>query len=168
MTANEAYQQYIDNPTSENYEELGKALIPWIEAIVAKVFGERVHSLQDAVGDALYNVLAKLTSFDSNKNSFHMWVYATTYNACIDELRHHSDRKEIRLVDIDGTTEPVDRLFLKSLIAQLSERERELVELKMDGVPNEDIAQELGFATQTVKNKWGLLQQKLRTQVGGG
>jgi RNA polymerase sigma factor (sigma-70 family) len=172
MKVNEAYQQYIADPTPKNYDELGKALSTWIPAIAAGVFGSRYNLLQDAVGNAMYNVLANLTSFDPTKNSFHMWVYAITYNACMDKLRQDADLRhrgvELQLERDNPVYQPIDKLFLKQLKAQLSEKERTLLEFKMDGFTFERIAQELNSTENAVECRWRRLQQKLRTLSGGG
>ena len=171
MKVNLAYQKYHDNPSPENYEQLGIALYKYIKAIIATKFGRHFDALVEATGEAALEVYKDLPNFDLSKGNFSTWVYTVTYNTCLDMRRSHLQRKEQILPDWDGdvSLKPkyIGRLFLESLVAKLSIEEQRLVKYKIEGYENEDIAQELNLAVQTVKNKWGLVQHKLRTQRGG-
>jgi RNA polymerase sigma factor (sigma-70 family) len=171
---NQTYQAYQDNPTSENYEALGSALMTFIEATIVRTHGSQFRELEDAVGEACLKVFEGLPSFNSERSGFSTWVYTVTENACIDTLRKRNGQQEEELDTATLNEQSYDfyndmdaKLDLEKRIKKLSKDEQELVELKMHGFSNEEIAAELDTTVDGVKGQWKRLQQKLRTQGGG-
>jgi RNA polymerase sigma factor (sigma-70 family) len=171
---NEAYQAHKDNPTSENYEALGLALMTFIEATIVRTHGSQFRELEDAVGEACLKVFEGLSSFDSKKSGFSTWVYTVTEHACIDALRRRNGQQEEELDTATLNDQSYDfykdmdaRLDLEKRVKELSKEEQELVELKMHGFSNDEIAAELDTTENAVKGQWKRITLKLRTPLGG-
>lgn len=171
---NETYQKYKDNPTSDNYEEFGKALMSFIAATIVRTHGSQFSELDDAVGEACVKVFEGLPSFNSERSGFSTWVYTVTCNACVDTLRKRNGQQEETLdlsvlesQSYDFYKDTDSRIDLEKRIKKLSKEERELVEMKVHGFSNAEIAAELDTTEGYVKVKWGRVTEKLRT-LGGG
>ena len=171
---NETFQKYKDNPTSENYEILGTALMSFIEATIVRTHGSQFRELEDTVEDACLKVFEGLPSFNPEKSGFSTWVYTVTENVCIDALRKRKGQQEeeldintLRDQSYDFYKDMDAKLDLGKRIKKLSKEEQELVKMKMHGFSNDEIAAELDTTEGYVEVKWGRILRKLRT-LGGG
>jgi RNA polymerase sigma factor (sigma-70 family) len=166
---NQTYQAYLDDPTSENYETLGEALMRFVEATIVRTHGSQFPELEDAVGEACLDVIKGLPSFNPAKSSFSTWVYNVTTNSCLDALRKRNGQQEEELDTDVLKSQSYDfyrnldaKLDMNKLIAQLSKDEQELIEMKMHGFSNEEIAAELDTTLDGVKGQWKRLIPKLK------
>lgn len=155
----------------EAWERLGEDLYHYIPLVINRQFPEWWAYLQeDGTGEALSKVLAGIHTFDPTKGDFKKWVYGVTVNMCIDMLRQRRHRHEIQYFGHEDRVVNEGygaKLALAKLREGLTEEENELIDYKLDGVSSENIAVNMDKAEQTIKNKWGLLQEKLRTLRGG-
>ncbi|SRR6266550_1679319 len=167
----EAYEYYCREPSPQAREVLGGALFSFIKATIASNFGDRFDSVQDAIGGSAVKVLTHIDDPKYTIKDICNFTTSVTCNTVIDMRRAHKKRKEQVLLEEERCSlkpQYLRKLILDSVLAKLSEDERKLVEMKTYGVPNKEIAQEFGIQTQSLKNRWAVLQQKLRTLLGGG
>lgn len=163
---NKTYLTYRNNPTSDNYEALGAGLLSFVKATIANQFSRYFTSLEDAVGEACLEIIKDLPGYDLTKGSFTNWVYGVTCHTCLDMLRKEKGRME---EDIEEGNKIIsnfgveDKLIVRSLMGKLSPHEKRIVEMKMYGLSNEEIAQEIGTTEGYVKIKWNRILERLRT-----
>jgi len=152
------------------HNRLGEDLYYYIRRIIRREFPEWKLNLEDGIGEASHNIFKGIATFDATKGSFKQWVYGITVNACIDLLRTRQRRREVEYFGVEDVVEHTDReakLALDKLRENLTEAENDFIDAKLHGMSNEELAVELGLSEQTIKNKWGLLLEKLRTRGGG-
>lgn len=172
MKTNEAYSNWVaaaqvsPEALAKARDELGEALFYYIRAIIASNFGNRFNYLEDALGESAHKIISHIGEYNSAKGNFASWVYGVTVNTCTDMLRLKTRQSEQVLTDSPlYATKPThfERLFLETLLKDLDEDERELLDLKANDVSNEDIAAQFDTSEGAIKMKWSRLQEKLRT-----
>lgn len=130
---------------------------------------------RDLAHDILVKAFLNVASFAGN-SSFSTWVYAITYNRCIDFLRNKQKQKQDLVEDItkihdqeedDEITEKqvlemeIDRL--KTLIFQLSEEDRAILLMKyQDEMQISDIETVLQITTSAVKMRLKRARDRLK------
>jgi len=171
LKVKDAYDNWKLEHSEQARNQLGESLFYFIKATIANNFGKRFNYLEDAVGESASKVLLYIANPKVQIDDICNFVTAVTCNTCLDMLRRRQKRDEqILLDDGTGAIKPryIDKLLLETLLKKLSNQEKELVELKMDGISNENIALELNTTVDGVKGRWKRLLPYLRTQVGGG
>jgi RNA polymerase sigma factor (sigma-70 family) len=166
VTINEVYATYKQDPTLENYEELGRSLVQYIRAVIAKEFGNRYYALEDVVGEVAIKVLRSLAQYDENKGSLASWIYGIVVNTCLDMRRSHTSKQEERLIGNETKIEPGDRLTLQLICKKLPKVDQRLVKLKLAGFSTRAIACALQLKETTVDVRWFRVQDKLRALMG--
>lgn len=162
---NEAYKIYLSNQSPENYEIFGESLHTFVWAVLRKRF---INITEDNIQDGLVKVLEGLSSFDASKADFAVWVQGVVCNNKIDALRKRKGIEEVELDPHESYEENyVEHLALKKIRETLSPEENKLIELKLEGLSNEDVAAELDTTEGYVKQMWNRIVRKLRT-LGGG
>ena len=168
VTIDEVYKTYKQNPTPENHEELGRALIQYINAIIAKEFGNRYYALVDVIGEATVKILRSLDLYyDESKGSLASWIYGIVVNTCLDMRRSHTSKQEERLIGNETKLEPEDKLTLQLACKKLDKVDQKLIKLKLAGFSTRAIAGALRMKETTIDVRWYRIQEKLRT-LGGG
>lgn len=170
MLINLAYQQWKEKPCKLTEDQLGSALFNYAKAIVSSEFGNRTHFLEDAVGEASHKVYSNLSNFDPQKAQFNTWVHTIVYNTCIDMLRAKSALKEQKLVneeDFGYEHRFIKKFSLTQLTKKLNFQEKWMLQAKLDGVSDTEIAELLFISKSNAKIRWVRLMRKLRTLVGG-
>ncbi len=130
---------------------------------------------QDLSHDILVKAFLKISSFQGN-SSFSTWIYAITYNNCIDFLRK---KQKTRVVDYDDITESFDievedevenkKLFeieverLLELLYELNEDDRAIILMKyQDEMSIEDIRTALNLSPSAAKMRLKRARDRLR------
>ena len=170
MKLNEAYKEWKDAPSTDTYNQLGESLFRFIQATIATEFRSRYEELRDAVGEVICEIMKDIGSYDPSKGSFSNWVYGITCHTCMDMRRQKISRREqVLLENGTGSIKPTyeDRLLLKTIISKLSEEDQRLIQLKLEGHSNEEIAFRFQINTGAVKMKWIRIVDRLRT-IGVG
>jgi RNA polymerase sigma factor (sigma-70 family) len=169
MNLNESYSQYISNPNIETYESFGAALLKYIKSLVWTFFKGKL-VIEDAVGESIIQVLEDLDTYEADKASFAVWVKQVVDTTCLDMIRKKMNRREQAYIgneNHDPTIRQHGKLILKELVGRLELNDRVLVQYKLDGLSDGEIAGALNIPVGTVKSRWSSVKNKLRT-LGGG
>jgi RNA polymerase sigma-70 factor (ECF subfamily) len=152
------YDRYFDDIFRFCYYRLGN----WQEA-------------EDATGDIFANALAGLGRYRAGDlpGSFRSWLFAIARNAVADRhrsnARHPSDSLDVAAEILDGAPTP-EEAALKSdnhqhvlhLLAQLKPAQRDLLQLRLAGLRNAEIAGILGRSHDAVRKEQSRIVQALR------
>ena len=143
------------------------------------VFAHRFVQDEDIVKDIVQDVFVKIwntvTEFESEK-SMKVYFYLSTKNACFDHLKKEKRRnlssdinEEIGIEDkvvIDEIIREETYRILEDAIIQLPEKAQEVIRLNLNGLSNQEIAEELDVSINTVKTHKLLAFRKLREIFG--
>ena len=171
MTLNEAYEAYQNKQTPDNYELFGEALMKFIKATVLIKFGTRQPDfIDDTCGEIILHVFEKLPLYRKDKAQFSTWVYMLAVHKGIDGIRREGRNPTTPFTGLESDEpelEWINKVALLKLQKGLTVPENRLVDLKLQGLEQGEIARELGVEEETVKKRWTRLQERLRTLVGG-
>lgn len=152
------------------HAKLGTDLYHYLRGIIRQEFPKWQEYLEDGIGEASHEIFKSLDSFDPTKGSFKQWVYGVTVYTCRDLLRKRNKRREIQYYGHEDAVEHPDheaRLTLKKLREGLAPEDNELIDLKLHGATNEEIAIAINTTEDSIKSKWKRLCEELRTHGGG-
>jgi len=129
---------------------------------------------EDIVKDTFVKLWQKHTDFDSSQN-IKAFLYISTRNACLNFLRHlqvkESSRKELIYLEEEKGEELVLNQMIRaelmqeiySEIEKLPERRREVFKMAyLEGMKNEEIADQMNISIHTVKEHKGKALYSLR------
>jgi len=152
------YDRYFDDIFRFCYYRLGN----WQEA-------------EDAAGDIFANALAGLSRYRSGDlpGSFRSWLFAIARNGVSDRhrisFRHPSDSLDAAAEILDGAPTPEEaaresdnREYMLRLLAQLKPAQRDLLQLRLAGLRNAEIARILGRSHDAVRKEQSRIVQTLR------
>ncbi|ERJ57618.1 RNA polymerase sigma factor [Sphingobacterium paucimobilis] len=143
-----------------------------------------LHALQkidsEQAEDAVHDVLAKL--WDSRQEfivqiSVRAYLYTALRNRIIDILIHSNHgQKYINSLKSYASSFVVEKtdyrvrekMFLEQIdqvMAEFSEREQQLLKLRMEGYKNPEIAEQLGISEKTVRNQYSAILKKLKSKL---
>lgn len=171
MKLNDAYKNWIDNPDEATYEELGKALLIYIRLETQRLFRTRCNRVEqeDLRGEAVIRVLSNIKNFNCG-STFATWVTRIIFNEGERMLGKLGATKAQGLVgneSYDPRPSLNEKIALKQLTSRLSQDEQDLVKLKMEGLDDEGVAEELCIPLGTAKSRWNSIKLRLRTLAGG-
>lgn len=92
---------------------------------------------EDATHDILFKVYLKLSTF-SNKSKFSTWVFAITYNFCVDHLKKQTKMVAELTKYIDEEGNDVDDDDLMNSEQDLMTLQADRIKLLMHQIPNEE------------------------------
>jgi RNA polymerase sigma-70 factor (ECF subfamily) len=132
---------------------------------------------EDATSQTFLKALAKLASFNPEAGSFRSWLFTIANNTMHDQSRRSAQWK---LHSIDSATHLPDRtpspeeqavanesrLSVREAVAQLSEDQRQVVELRMAGLTGPEIAKALGRSHGAVRTAQRRAVIRLQTLLG--
>ena len=134
---------------------------------------------EDATSDIFANVLANLPRFrsDGEEDSFRCWLFMIARHAVSNRRRDHArhPRQSLEtatsLLDDDPTPEEHavaadEHRMLVTLLAQLKPDQRDLLELRLIGLNDAQIARILGRSHAAVRKEQSRTIKTLRTLVG--
>lgn len=171
----EAYRQYKSTPNTETYEAFGYELLKFMKAMLVIKYRRNYEKIEDALGEASIKVLSKLDSFKSDPEKFPSWVMTIALNEAVNAGKKtiYSDllNEKYAISERDSLIEShrgIDaKLDVQKAMAVLTAEDRCVVEAKMRGENDEEIAEGLNIAIGTVKMRWLRAKDKMRTQLGG-
>lgn len=172
MKVNNAYALWKANPTVDNYEALGKALLQYIPRQVTNNFKRRCNEeeLQDIEGNTYIKVFKNLETF-KGESTFATWVASIIENEGRELLRFEAKNAAVPVLERDAMADPRPAIEAKIMVEQLAKNlthpERVLLSLQMEGLSDEEIAKDLGITLDAAKKRWQRLREQLRTHAGG-
>lgn len=161
MTNEEYFMRQIHSKKVSAFKRLFDEFYRPLVSFAMKYTDNQVIS-EDLVQDLFVTLLERDISY-SSYSGFKTFLYNTIRNGCMDYLRHRcveqkyidhltgSEKKEDELDDKIMKEELYQMLI--NAIDELPRRCREVLELHMKGLKNEDIAKELGLSILTVKTQ---------------
>ena len=169
-----SYEAYLQTQGRLEYNVFGEELLKYIKAIVAKDFGSQFYFVEDAIGESSIKILEQLPTFDPNKSPLPVWVKVIVRNTCKDLLRGNQvDKQKAEEVPLQEADRSYDffsnhdnRIALKQLTAKLSKPDRDLVQAKLDGLTDEEIAHNYGVTQQAINLRWLKVVEHMRTLAG--
>lgn len=170
MNLNEAYLKCTGDRTDDNYNLFGASLLQYVNQVTKRTFKRRCNETEreDIGGEALIKVFKNIENFKGDA-AFATWVKAIIENEGEEFIRGKARVKEQAFVG-DESYDPGpslhDKIALEQIVSKLSPPERVLVRLKLDGITDADIAEDLDLPLGTVKSRWNALQIKMRTLSG--
>lgn len=130
---------------------------------------------QDVLQDALLKFWKNSSSYDAEKGSLFTWMTRISRNAAIDKTRtkdfrlSETSRTAVDLVSISDTVEQesdLDKLYMKQLIDQLPDIQRELIDLAyFQGYTQKEISENMEMPLGTVKTRIRLAIKHLRSII---
>jgi RNA polymerase sigma-70 factor (ECF subfamily) len=130
---------------------------------------------RDAVQEALIHAWRELPRL-RDPERFDAWLYRLTVNSCIDQTRHHRQRRlvEVELTPIhdsavtDTARAQADRDEVDRVLRQLDEHGRAIVVLHyFIGLPLTEVAATLGIPVGTVKSRLHRALGEMRVTIDG-
>ena len=131
-------------------------------------------SAEDVTAQAFEKAMRRQGSFDPGRGSQRAWLFGIARNAALDELRRRSRIATLTAepADHDGAAtadegeRAVIRAAVRSALARLETRERELVALKFHaGLDNAELAAVLGVSVSAAGTQLHRVITKLRKAV---
>lgn len=145
--------------------------IPWIGRYLARHYGLSSDELEDVRQETRVALLKAATRFDG-RSRLRTYLTQIACRKCIDHLRARSrnpvesyelDESRIKADSADPEGRVLDREVLKTALAQLSPRQREVVIMyHLNGKSYADISEELGIVIGTVAATKAEALQRLR------
>jgi RNA polymerase sigma-70 factor, ECF subfamily len=146
-------------PTPTSFEDLYRDTVDDLYAYVATLVRDR-SAAEEVVAAAFERAYRKHASFDARRGSQRQWLFGIARNAALDELRRRKRTAALLadpedpvagsrpVADEDDAAEAaVRRAAVRSALAGLDPRERELIALKFHaGLSNAEIAKVLGIS----------------------
>jgi RNA polymerase sigma-70 factor (ECF subfamily) len=146
-----------DGPgTWERFEALYRSSRDDVYAYVATLLRDRA-AAEDVTALAFERAYRRRRTFDRRRGGERAWLFGIARNAAIDELRRRRRLAQLTAEPVepgavetnvaDGAEVALRRTAVRSALAQLSAREREIVGLKFHaGLSNAQIAEVLGVS----------------------
>jgi RNA polymerase sigma-70 factor (ECF subfamily) len=128
---------------------------------------------EDATSQVFTSALAALPRYRDDGPSFGAWLFAIAHNLVVDELRSRRvARRAFALVDdvMPGPEEQAivaaDARELRALLARLPEEQAQLIELRLAGLTDKEIAFVLGRSYGAVRSAQHRAIRRLRELFG--
>lgn len=130
---------------------------------------------QDVLQEALLKIWKNAGTYDTEKGSLFTWLTRICRNAAIDKTRTkdfrltETSKMAVDLVSISDTVgdeSNFDQLYMKQLIEQLPEKQRELIDLAyFQGYTQKEISDNLEMPLGTVKTRIRMAIKHLRSII---
>lgn len=171
MQLSDAFAAYFaDTDNKDNYEIFGEALLEYVKRSTTQLYKGQAqpNELEDIAGNSIIRVLENLKSYKGDAK-FHNWVTAIIFNEGQRLISKEAARQEQAYTGTENYNPGPsmnDRIALEQIVTKLNPPERVLVRLKMEGLEEVEIAEELDIPLGTVKSRWNTLRDKMRTLSG--
>ena len=154
------FRRYWDGVVRYCYFELGD----WPEA-------------EDAANQVFTDAYMALGRFDDRGNSFRSWLFAIAHNEIVDRQKRLSRRSASSLDPAwplaDGRPSPEELAVAaealaetRKVLVQLPDRLRQVVELRLTGLNDREIADTLGIGNDAVRQAQSRAVSRLRDLLG--
>lgn len=167
---------YAGLKTDAMKEAFGKELIAYLYSVSRRVRTNHdakyqkypnsgYRKLDDIVQNVAASVWENLDKFKGD-STFSTWVYQAVINKSIDMSKQSMNLRERLLFDdtYKGTKvhKTEAKLTLKSLISKLTDDDRAHVQMKLDGLTDEEISEAFGIELRTGQQRWLRLKKHMR------
>ena len=153
---------------ASSFADLYRETVGDVYAYVATMVGDRA-AAEDVVAQAFERAYRKRRSFDARRGSRRAWVFGIARNAALDELRRRKRSATLAAEPADlGVAARVDedairRATVRTALASLDARDRELIALKFHGgLTNAEIGRVLGTSESNAGTRVHRAVTKLR------
>src|SRR3954467_1310465 len=159
-----------ERPAAEPFEALYRRAFPRVYAYVASLLRDR-SAAEEVTAQAFERAYRKRSTYRPGRGSAEAWLFGIARHAALDELRRLKRRATLEgePVDVhakapeDHAEHVVRRETVRSALAALDPRDRDLVALKFQGgLSNGEIAKLLGLTESNVGTKLHRTMEKLR------
>lgn len=165
----ELVRQYISTQRNPYFEELYER---YAQKVYRKCYSfvQDQSKAEDYTHDIFIKIATKLGSFKEDAK-FGTWLYAITYNYCLDRIRKEKRAKEEKLDDhYDIAAEEEDNSFsqmqsegLKKSLAMLSHEERSILLMKyQDDFSIKEISESMELTESAVKMRLKRTKEKVK------
>jgi RNA polymerase sigma factor (sigma-70 family) len=152
-----------------DFEALYRAARDDVYAYVATLLRDR-GAAEDVTALAFERAFRKSKSFDARRGSERAWLFGIARNAALDELRKRKRTAQLTVDPEDVGPAPDEeieralrRAAVRSALAELPARERELIALKFHaGLDNAELAAVLGVSVSNAGTRLHRALTKLR------
>lgn len=162
---NVCYAAWKENPTDENLAALYGALERHARRVM---FQRRGFEDEVLIAEMASSVLMQLLKFDPAKSSFSTWAHRSMMCDVFDSVDKaviESRKKPLTPESVADQSEDVGGLdaarFVEGLLQRLDEPERTIVQGKLDGLTDEEIAENTGLTKKAVERRWAKLRESL-------
>lgn len=177
LSENELVRRAVDDPSA--FGMLYETYVDGIYRYCFRRLGNR-EAAEDATQTVFERAMAALGRY-RHEDSFRGWLFTIAHNVVVDHARRtrpsaslddsfalpdpHLTPEEIALVNDEGAQ-------LRRLIAQLSDQEQQLIDLRLSGLNDREISHVLGLSHAAVRTRQYRALQHLRSlsiaSSGGG
>jgi RNA polymerase sigma-70 factor (ECF subfamily) len=142
----------VTGTESETFAALYERTFPRVYAYVASLLRDR-SAAEDVTAQAFERAYRKRSSYRARRGSMEAWLFGIARNAALDELRRRRRRAGLQTDPEDALAPTAEdhaelamrRELVRSALAALDGRERDLIALKFSGgLSNSEIARVLG------------------------
>ena len=130
---------------------------------------------EDASSLVFIKALAALPRYEERAGSFRAWLFAIAHNVVVDQVRGRFPDQALDAAAAAPTPVPPpeeqalaadDERILRALLARLTPDQRQVVELRLAGLTDREIAQVLGRSHGAVRMSQFRAVARLRTLLG--
>lgn len=161
----------------EEREKIELRLMAFLRVHAAKVCWMVLHLYDPHLIDEIaQDAVMDLDSFEE-RSAFSTWFHSRATFRCRTQLKQNIQRKEVpmpvggvesMLALPDRASAMETQVIVNELLDGLSSFERSLVELKVyEGLPDADVAENLGFTREWIQTSWSRLRKKLKEKYNG-
>ncbi|PKQ69407.1 RNA polymerase sigma-70 factor [Labilibaculum manganireducens] len=163
----------IDNNESLSYNSLFNEMYAGL-----CLFSERFLIVssegEDLVQEVFVKLWAKFDDFDS-LNAIKAYLYQATRNACLNSIRHEKVKRKYEAEQVHQVES--ETYFLKQVVEEETSRIiansidelppqcKKILQLSMQGLKNQEIADDLGISVNSVKTQKRIAYKTLRSKL---
>ncbi|WP_461633913.1 RNA polymerase sigma-70 factor [Labilibaculum euxinus] len=163
----------IDNNESLSYNSLFNEMYAGL-----CLFSERFLMVssegEDLVQEVFVKLWAKFDDFDS-LNAIKAYLYQATRNACLNSIRHEKVKRKYETEQVHQVES--ETYFLKQVVEEETSRIiansidelppqcKKILQLSMQGLKNQEIAEDLGISVNSVKTQKSIAYKTLRSKL---
>lgn len=171
MQLNEAHSLWILNKNEDTYNQLGTTLLAYVNKEIRRQWRSRGNKTEqeDLQGEALIRVFQNIDKFN-NRSSFATWVSKIIFNEgerMLGKLAASKTQAFVGDESYDLGPSLQDKLTLRQLVSILDKEDQRMVQLKIEGFDDQEIAEAFAIPIGTMKSRWNAIQNRLRTHSGG-
>jgi len=168
MNLNQIHEDYVKDPLL--VDSFAESLLLFVQKYVkSQCRGQRGSSfdtVEDAVGASLLKIWKDLPRFDPLKSPFESFVITKIKDSLYEIYNRYGRQAEVELLDdlsVPDTRKAIEsRLSVKALLSTLSDEDKSLVSMKLEGGSDEDIAAAYNIPIETLRTRWKRLKNRLK------